>query len=151
MSILAWMGLSALAQTSIDVNALLKEMTAAVEEVEAIRDATEEDAVVRCIDERLVPMRSLLEVAERARKASVMAESPGQADLEARKVMVAAIRQEGLLVMARQCAAEEEVVVVSECEDCPDENPTEEGEKGLEVTPGPDDGMLEPDGSSPFE
>lgn len=148
MSLVMWMGLvaqSGYAQTLGDMVALITAMTEAIEEVESLREeASEEAAVVQCLDDRLIPMRSLLQIATGAQRASVSAESDGQADLEARKVMVAARRQEALLEMARQCINPGAIVTL-DCPECPvEEDPTAPSE---EVVLGP----IELPSISPFE
>ena len=147
-----WMGLTALAQETVDVDALLIDMTDAVEEIARLRQSIEEEEVIRCLDEKLSSMRALLGIAERAQASSHEAVTTGQAALESRKVMVAAIRQEVLLGLARQCLPAEEVVVTADCPECPDDDPT--GVAAEDVLLGPiqqDDEEAAPEAVSPFE
>ncbi len=136
--------LAARAESGIDVVALIARMTEAVTEAESLRRGAEGDAeVMRCVEERLVSMRALLELAGRAQAQSMSADSEGKADLEARKVMVAASRQEALLAAARQCISPEAVVVL-DCPECPvepgiteavPEEPVEDGQGMGTVSP----------------
>ena len=155
MSALMWMGLAALAQERVDVEALIGQMADAVDEIEVLRESTAEADIVQCLDERLVSMRALLDIAERAQEAIRLATSVGQSELEGRKVVVAATRQELLLGLARQCLPSEEVVVIADCPECPEEDPT--GAAAEDVVLGPiqevdeDDGEPAPGSVSPFE
>ena len=155
MSALVWMGLTALAEERVDVDALLIEMTDAVEEIEILRASIAEEDVHRCLTERLVSMRALLDIAEQAQVAVRQATSTGQSEFEGRKVMVAAIRQEVLLGLARQCQPVELVVVSADCPECPDEDPTGTPEEGVILGPIQEadeaDGASEPDSVSPFQ
>lgn len=157
MSALIWMGLTALAEERVDVDALLSEMTNAVEEIEVLRSAIDEEDIHRCLTERLVSMRALLGIAEQAQEAGRQAISPAQSDLEGRKIMVAAIRQEVLLGLARQCLPVERVVVSADCQECPDEDPAGVPEEEEGVILGPiqqvdeDEEAPEPDSVSPFQ
>lgn len=155
------LGLMARADSGIDVDALVAAMDEAVGEVELLRRGAEGDPeVARCIDERLVSMRALMELAGRAHAASSEADSEGKADLEARKVMVAASRQESLRVQAHLCRPDTEVVL--DCPECPADAevmdaPEEElvvgplvpEEDGEDTVPEIDTG--EPDPGSQFE
>ncbi len=129
------LGLMARADSGIDVDALIASMDEAVGEVELLRRGAEGDPeVARCIDERLVSMRALVELAGRAHAVSSEADSEGKADLEARKVMVAASRQESLRVQAHLCRPDTEVVL--DCPECPtDAGITEAPEEELVVGP----------------
>jgi hypothetical protein len=149
------MGLAALAEERVDVDALLSEMTNAVEEIEVLRSSSDEEDVRRCLAERLVSMRALLGLAVQAQEAGRQAISPVQSDLEGRKVMVAAIRQEVLLGLARQCLPVELVVVSADCLECPDEDPTGNPEEDVILGPiqqvDEEDVAPEPDSVSPFQ
>ena len=129
------LGLVAGADSPLDVDALIGAMGDAVAEVEQLRrraDGTLE--IARCIDEQLVSMRALMALAGRAQAASSVSSSEGKADLEARKVMVAASRQEVLRVQAHQCRPETSIVL--DCTECPIEVGLTE-EPGEEEAVGP--------------
>ncbi len=116
------LGLASGAEVDVDVDALIVAMGRAVAEVEQLhRGAGETLEIARCIDERLVSMQALMVLARHAQAASSTASREGKAGLEARKVMVAARRQEALRVQAHQCRPE--TVTVLDCTECP----TEEG------------------------
>jgi hypothetical protein len=69
--------------------------------------------------------------------------------------MVAAIRQEVLLGLARQCLPVELVVVSADCRECPDEDPTGTPEEGVILGPiqqaDEDELAPDPDSVSPFQ
>ncbi|MFT5679212.1 MAG: hypothetical protein ACI8RZ_000116 [Myxococcota bacterium] len=118
MSLMLLIGLVARADSGIDVVELIAEMTASVGEVEELRrDAEGEPEVARCVEKQLVSMRALLELATRAQAASTNASSEGKADLEDRKVMVAASRHEALRLQAWKCQPERTVIL--DCPECP--------------------------------
>ena len=151
-SILIWS--QAAAAEPVDVTGLLTQMAEVVEEIETIREEADEAAVVTCIDDHLVPLRSLLTIAERAQGAVMEADNEGQAALESRKVMVAASRSEALAEMARQCVSPDPVVSL-DCPECPPDEEVTDGEEESVVL-GPidlDDGdePEEPGVGSPFE
>jgi len=150
-----WMGLTALAQEQVDVDSLIGQMSDAVDEIEVLRESTAAEDVIQCLDERLVSMRALLDIAERAQEAIRLGSSVGQSELEGRKVMVAAIRQELLLGLARQCLPSEAVVVIADCPECPEEDPTGASEEDVVLGPirevDEDEGEPDPDSVSPFE
>lgn len=134
MMVLIWTALAG-AQTPTQIEALLLDMEAGVAEIETLREKHTEESVRTCIDTRLIPMRALVEIATTARSASLAAERQGMADLEARKVAVAANQLEVQRAAARRCVpvdARGETVV--DCPECPESAPeTEETEADAEA------------------